>query len=262
MTCAGAPIGGRAVDAAFSAAVERARPPARRWASGQLPRAGRDGRAGHGCPRGDRREHRRRQGRRQGRGRGDQAAAARRLPRVGLLHLAGARRGADHRRRHRRGDAGRRDLRAQPLGPVRHQRPLSPGQLEAAARPRLDAAPRPHDDLLPDRRHLHAVRAAGARRPARRRDPRRGLDRRDRRRDRRDDLDQPPEVGRRAHLPVARLGRGRRLPADVGGDGRRPASPCSRPAASSTRSARSSTRPSAPTRTRRSSATTRSSTCW
>ena len=159
------------------------------------------------------------------------------------------------------GDPGGGDLRGQPLGPVRHQRPLPPGQLDPAASAPVDAAPGSLDDLLPHRRHLHALRAARPRRHARRRDPRRRLDRRDRRRDRRDDLDRPPEMGLGADLPLARLGRRRRLPRALVADGRRPAPCWSPPAASSTPPAPSSTRPSARTRTRRSSATTRSSTC-
>ena len=110
----------------------------------------------------------------------------------------------------------------------------------------VDAPPRSLDDLLPHRRHLHAVRAAGPRRRPRRRDPGRRLDRRDRRRDRRDGLDRPPEMGRGADLPVARLGRRRRLPRPLVVDGRRRHRCWSPPAASSTRPAPSSTRPSGP----------------
>ena len=96
---------------------------------------------------------------------------------------------------------------------------------------------------------------------ARRRDPRRRLDRRDRRRDRRDDLDRPPEMGGGDDLPARSAG-SRSPPSPSSGRRSASAAPCwSPPAASSTRRAPSSTRPSAPTRTRRSSATTRSSTC-
>ena len=56
----------------------------------------------------------------------------------------------------------RLDLRRQPLGAARGERPLSPGRL-AAGGEALDAPPRPHDDLPADRGHLHAVRAPGAR---------------------------------------------------------------------------------------------------
>ena len=137
-------------------------------ARGSRARAGRRG------PRRRRRASHRRQGRRQRRGdrrdgcrlRGDrlgQAKAARRLPRVGLLRLPRPRRRAGDRRQDAGGDAGRRHLRGQPLGPARHQRALPPGRLEAARRAPLDAPPRPLDDLLPDRRHLHALRAARAR---------------------------------------------------------------------------------------------------
>ena len=88
----------------------------------------------------------------------------------------------------------RRDLRGQPLGPLRGQRALSPRELEAAVRAPLDAPPRPHDDLLPDRRHAHAVR--GARHGAAARDgaPHRRLGRRPGRHDRRAGLDRFAEV--------------------------------------------------------------------
>ena len=118
-----------------------------------------------------------------------------------------------------------------------------------AQRAPLDAPARPLDDLLPDRRHLHAVRAAGPRRPARRRDPRRRLGRRDRRRDRRDGLDRPPEMGRGAVYISLGWVAVVAFPALW----TRWASPgrCwSPPAACSTPSAPSSTRPSGRTRTR------------
>src|SRR4029077_3622969 len=56
------------------------------------------------------------EGSRRRRDRGGQAAAARGLPRVGVLRLALPRGGADHRRQDAEGDARRRDLRGQPLG--------------------------------------------------------------------------------------------------------------------------------------------------
>ena len=97
-----------------------------------------------------------------------QAEAARRLARVGLLPLARLRRRPDRPREDAEGDPGGGDLRGQPLGPVRHQRPLPPGQLDPAPGAPVDAAPGSLDDLLPHRRHLHALRAAG---PRRRRSP-------------------------------------------------------------------------------------------
>ena len=60
-----------------------------------------------------------------------------------------------------------RDLRLQRGRAVRRQRALPPHQLGLAERPALDAPAGPLDDLRADRRHLHAVRAAGARRNAR-----------------------------------------------------------------------------------------------
>ena len=74
--------------------------------------------------------------------------------------------GADRRREDAEGDPRGRHLRGQPLRPARHQRPLPPGQLDPAQRAPLDAPARPLDDLLPHRRHLHALRAAGPARAA------------------------------------------------------------------------------------------------
>ena len=244
--------------AAKEAMNERAA--AAREAAGERAAAARRQRDRPRRPRGGQRARRRRQ---RGDGRGDrrgQAETARRLPRVGLLRLPGLRRRPDLLRQDAEGDPRGGDLRGQPLRPARHQRPLPPGRLEAAQRAPVDAPARSLDDLLPHRRHLHAVRAAGHARHPRHRDPGRRLGRGDRRGDRRDGLDRPPEMGLGDGLPGDRLGRRRRPSRSSGTRSARPA-PCCWPAAgSSIRRAPSSTRPSGPTRTRRSSATTRSST--
>ena len=158
------------------------------------------------------------------------------------------------------GDPGGGDLRGQPLGPVRHQRPLPPGQLDAAGRAqwmrRLDHSMiffliagtyTPFALLVLDGALASAILVvvwAGAIAGAIVETIW---------------IDHPKWVSV-ADLHVARLGRRRRLPGAWSSLGVRRRARWSSPAASYTPPAPSSTRPSGPTPTRRSSATTRSST--
>ena len=198
--------------------------------------------------------------RRRDRSEDPEAAASRGLAPVGLLRLAADGDGAGRRGRGHARDDRDSDLRLLALGAARDQRPLSPGRV-GTARAALDAPPRPHDDLRPDRRHLHAVRPPGDEGDARPGDPDLGLGARRRRRHLQPRLVERAEAGHRRRLSLHRLGRDRRLAAALGEDrpgrGRDDRARRRR----STRPARSSTRASGPTRTPRSSATTRSSTC-
>ena len=126
-------------------------------------RRGREGRrrAGRGG-----RHGRQRQGRSRRADRQDQAAASRRLPRVRVLRLPGARRRAGRPRARAPRHGGRRDLRRQPLRAARRQRSLSPRRLAATIVAPVDAPARPRDDLRPHRRHGDAVLAAGDGGPA------------------------------------------------------------------------------------------------
>ena len=191
-----------------------------------------------------------------------EAALPRRVAPVGLLRLAGARRGAGAQRADGRGHAGRRHLRGVGAHPVRHQRAVPPDQLAHRVRAALDAPAGPLGDLRADRRLLHAVRAAGGGRHPGRRDPRGRLDRRAGGDRAQAGVDRRAQVAGRADLRGARLGVGghdarhelRAGPDRHGAGGPRRA--CSTP------SGRWSTRCAAPTPHPPSSATTRSSTCW
>ena len=212
-------------------------------------------------PRRGGREGRRREGGRRRADREGEAAASRRLARVRLPRLAGPRRRADRAREGSRGTARGRDLRGQPLGAVRRQRPLPRPRLAAAERAAVDAATRPHDDLLPDRRNRDPVRDPRHGAAAVDRAADRGLDRRPRRHRRRARLDVVAEVGLGGHLHRRRPDRRGRVPGDHRRDRDRRRHPDRAAAARSTRPAPWSTRPSARTRARRCSDTTRSSTC-
>ncbi len=141
----------------------------------------------------------------------------------------------------RPGDRRLRRIRGRARGPAGHQRALPPRHL-APARARLAAPARPLDDLRADRRHLHAVRGAGARRPA----ARGGAGRRVVRRRRR--ASPYAGLGRRAQVAGGRRLRGARLvldhrhAADRRARRRGSAARCSRWEAWRTRPARSSTR--------------------
>ena len=169
--------------------------------------------------------------------------------------------GADPARPGRRGAPRRRDLRGQPVGLFGVSALYHRVDWQRPRRAALDAPPRPHDDLLPDRRHRHAVRAAGHGRPAGDRAADRGLVGRARRHV--VELvwvDHPKWVAAVVYIGVGMIG-AIGFPAIVAEAGIG-AGLLIAPAARSTRPARSSTPPGALTRARRSSATTRSSTCW